>query len=159
MSRSKTAKIRLVEPDPKYQSRTVAKLINRIMIGGKKTVARNHVYKALETLQTELKKDALEILETALSAITPQMEVRSRRVGGAAYQVPMPVKTRRGSSLAIRWLVSEAAKRNNKEYHTFAEKLVAEIKEALAGEGGAIQKRNASHKMADANKAFAHFRW
>lgn len=159
MSRSKTAKIRQVEPDPKYQSRTVAKLINRIMIGGKKTIARNHVYSALETLQAELKKDPLEILETALGAITPQMEVRSRRVGGAAYQVPMPVKTRRGSALAIRWLVAEAAKRNNKEYHTFGEKLVAEIKEALAGEGGAIQKRNASHKMADANKAFAHFRW
>lgn len=159
MSRAKTIKIRQIEPDPQYQSRTVAKLINRIMIGGKKNVARNHVYKALETLEKDLKKDALEILETALTAITPQMEVRSRRVGGAAYQVPMPVKTRRGSSLAIRWLVAEASKRSNKEYHTFGEKLVAEIKEALNGEGGAVQKKNASHKMADANKAFAHFRW
>ena len=159
MARSKSTKPRQIEPDPKYQSRTVARLINRVMVSGKKSIARAHVYQALDILQKDLKLDPLEILDSALAAITPQMEVRSRRVGGAAYQVPMPVKTRRASSLAIRWLVGEAGKRPGKDYHTFSAKLVAEIKDPLGGEGGAIHKKTTSHKMADANKAFAHFRW
>lgn len=159
MSRSKKAKIRPIDPDPKYNSRQITKLINRVMTQGKKTIAQKHVYQALEIIAKQENKEALEVFEIALRNITPQMEVRSRRVGGAAYQVPMPVKTRRGSSLAIRWLVNEANKRSNKEHRSFAEKLAAEIIDATKNEGGAIQKKITSHKMADANKAFAHFRW
>lgn len=157
--RSKHTKRRTVNPDPIYNNRSVAKLINRIMKSGKKTVAEQHVYSALELLKKDLNQDPVDTLETALKNITPQMEVRSRRVGGAAYQVPMPVRPNRGSSLAIRWLVLEANKRSNKEHHTFAAKLVAEIKDALQNQGGAIQRKITSHKMAESNKAFAHFRW
>ena len=157
--RGKTAKKRIVEKDPIYQSRIVAKLINRSMKSGKKTVAEAHIYGALEIIKEKSKKDPLEVLEDAVKNITPQMEVRSRRVGGAAYQVPVPVREPRASSLAIRWLVMEAQKKSNKEFKTYKEKLVAEIMDAYNNEGGAIQKKHTSHKMADANKAFAHFRW
>ncbi|MPN01970.1 30S ribosomal protein S7 [bioreactor metagenome] len=105
------------------------------------------------------KKKALDVLQEALEKIKPQMEVRSRRVGGASYQVPMPVRGRRASSLVVRWLVTEANKRPNKQYHSYAEKLAAEILDALQEQGGAIEKRNTSHRMAEANKAFSHFRW
>ena len=159
MSRSKTIKPRQIEKDPKYNSRLVSKLVNRVMLSGKKTVAQKQVYAALESLKKDVKSDPVETLENALKNITPQMEVRSRRVGGAAYQVPMPVRPRRGTSLSLRWLVQEAGKRPNKEYHSFSAKLAAEIKDALNGEGGAFQKKINAHKMADANKAFAHFRW
>lgn len=159
MPRTKKNNIRPTKPDPIYNSKTVTQLINRIMVSGKKTIAARHVYAAMDILKKDLKADPLESLENALKNITPQMEVRSRRVGGAAYQVPMPVKTRRGSSLAIRWLVIEAGKRPSDQYHTYAEKLAAEIKDALQNEGTAIQKKLTSHKMAEANKAFAHFRW
>ncbi len=157
--RTKRATIRQTTPDPKYGSTQVAKLINYVMRDGKKSVAQKQVYMALDAIAAATKRDALEVLEEVLKKITPQMEVRSRRVGGAAYQVPMPVKPRRGFSLAVRWLIQEANKRPNKQYHTFAEKLVAEMQDALQEMGGAIAKRNNSHKMADANKAFAHFRW
>ena len=129
------------------------------MIDGKKAVAENNVYGAMDIIKEKTKKDPLEVLEVALKNITPQMEVRSRRVGGAAYQVPMPVKTHRGNSLAVRWLVTEAQKLPNKEYHTYKEKLATEIIDAYNNEGRAIQKKITSQKMADANKAFAHFRW
>jgi small subunit ribosomal protein S7 len=157
--RSKRPPIRQVEPDTKFGSVKVAKLINYAMRDGKKAAAQKQVYAALELVSAELKKDALELLDEVLNVITPQMEVRSRRVGGAAYQVPMPVKARRGSSLAVRWLILEANKRSSKQFRTFAEKLAAEMLDALQEQGGAISRRDTSHRMAEANKAFAHFRW
>jgi small subunit ribosomal protein S7 len=157
--RSKSANIRKVLGDARYNSQEVAKLINRVMLDGKHTVATKQVYAAMDLIAKKTKKDALEALTTALSLIAPKMEVRSRRIGGAAYQVPMPVSPRRQFSLGIRWLVTYAQKRSNSEYHTFGEKLAAEVVDALNGIGGAIKKRDDVHKMADANKAFSHFRW
>src|SRR5690606_16254983 len=143
----------------KYGSVLVTKLVNRSMKSGKKSVSQGVVYEALDIIEKKTKQKGLEVLESAIGKITPQMEVRSRRVGGAAYQVPVPVKAHRGSSLAIRWLLSEADKRSNKEFHSFADKLAAEILDALQETGGAIQKKINAHKMAEANKAFSHFRW
>jgi small subunit ribosomal protein S7 len=157
--RTKQASIRDVQPDVKYGSTRVTKLINYVMRDGKKTVAVKQVYAALEQLGEATGKTPIEAFEDVIRAVTPQMEVRSRRVGGAAYQVPMPVRDRRGFALALRWLVIEANKRSNRQYHTFAEKLVAEMLDALQNQGGAIAKKQTSHRMADANKAFAHFRW
>lgn len=157
--RAKRAKIRAIDPDPKYGSVKIAKLINRAMRDGKKTKAQKQVYAALEQVAEKLKKEPAEVLDMVVQAITPQMEVRSRRVGGAAYQVPMPVRGRRGFSLALRWLVIEANKRPNKMYHTFGEKLAAEMLDALENTGGSIQRKETSHRMAEANKAFSHFRW
>lgn len=157
--RTKKAKIRKIAPDAKYGSVLVSKLIHRSMKDGKKSVAQKQVYGALELVAKETKKKPAEALEEAITNITPQMEVRSRRVGGASYQVPMPVQARRASSLAIRWLVIEANKRSNKEFRSYAEKLSAEILSALENTGGAIEKKMTSHRMAEANKAFSHFRW
>lgn len=157
--RGKTARKRIVQKDTVYQSRQITKLINRSMKDGKRSIAEKNVYTALDIIKAKTKKDPMEVLETAFKNITPQMEVRSRRVGGAAYQVPMPVRPVRANSLVVRWLVTEAQKLSNKEYHTFAEKLASEIMNAANNEGGAIAKKMTMHKMADANKAFAHFRW
>ncbi len=157
--RSKAAPTREIKGDIVHNSTKVTMLINRVMINGKKTVAAKQVYKALELVAEKTKKKAAEVIDQVIYAVAPQMEVRSRRVGGAAYQVPMPVRPRRASSLAIRWLIIEATKRPNKTYHTFAEKLAAEMLDALDGAGGSIQKRDTTHRMAEANKAFAHFRW
>jgi len=148
-----------VELDPIYQSATVTKLINRVMKDGKKAVAEKQVYNALNLVADKTKQDGLMVFDQAIENITPKIEVRSRRVGGAAYQVPTPVKGKRAFALAIRWLVLEATKRPNGDYHTFAEKLTAEILDAANNQGGAIQKKLTMHKMAEANKAFAHFRW
>ena len=157
--RTKRATVRKIDPDGKYGSVKVSKLINYVMRDGKRSVAQKQVYNALEKLAEVSGKKSVEAFEDVIRAITPQMEVRSRRVGGAAYQVPMPVKPRRGFALALRWLVLEANKRPNKQYHTFAEKLVAEMLDALQEQGGAVNRKNTSHRMAEANKAFAHFRW
>lgn len=157
--RTKKAAIREITPDPKYNSVLVQRIINRSMLDGKKSVAQKQVYDALEIIAKDSKKKAIEVLEEAIEKIKPQMEVRSRRVGGASYQVPMPVRGRRASSLAVRWLVLEANKRSNKQYHSYAEKLAAEVLDAVKEEGGSIEKRNTSHRMAEANKAFSHFRW
>lgn len=157
--RAKKTKIREVAPDPKYLSTRVAKLINYVMLDGKRSVAQKQVYKALDLLQAQTKRPPLEVFEEVIRNITPQMEVRSRRVGGAAYQVPMPVRPKRGFALALRWLTQEANKRPNSQFHTFAEKLAAEMLDALQEQGGAINRRDTAHRMADANKAFAHFRW
>jgi small subunit ribosomal protein S7 len=157
--RAKKAVIRESIPDPKHGSTQVAKLISYVMYDGKKSVAQKEVYEALDLVESQTKRKALEVFEEVLMKVTPQMEVRSRRVGGAAYQVPMPVRPRRGFSLAVRWIIAEARKRSNKEYHTFAEKLAAEMMDALNEQGGAINKRDTVHRMAEANKAFAHFRW
>lgn len=157
--RSKKAKIKAIIPDPKFGSLKVAKLINRSMLDGKKSVAQKQVYNALEIAAEKAGKKPIELLDEVLENVTPQMEVRSRRVGGAAYQVPMPIRGRRGFSLAIRWLVEESNKRPNKQYHSYAEKLAAEMLDALDNQGGSIGKKNNSHRMAESNKAFSHFRW
>jgi len=157
--RTKQISLKPILPDPRYQSELVTKLINRVMKNGKKTVATKHVYRTLSLIEAEIKQPALEILLTALENIKPQTEVRSRRVGGAAYQVPMPISPRRQSALSIRWLVEAAALRSNSEHHTFSDKLAAEILAAYHEEGAAIKKRDDVHKMAEANRAFAHFRW
>jgi len=157
--RSKRAKKRLVIPDPIYQNRLVAKLINRVMKDGKKSIAQKHVYKALEIIQEKTKTDPVDFLREALDNVKPSMEVRSRRVGGAAYQVPVPVKGDKREALAIRWIIETARKRPNSQYHHFYDKLVAELIDAQQGQGGAIDKKTQIHKMAEANKAFAHFRW
>lgn len=157
--RAKRAQIREIQPDVVYGSPKISKFINYVMRDGKRTVAMKQVYAALEQAGQSTKQKPLEVFDAVIDVITPQMEVRSRRVGGAAYQVPMPVRPRRGFALALRWLVQEARKRPSKQYHTFAEKLVAEMLDALQNQGGAIQRKLTSHRMADANKAFAHFRW
>lgn len=157
--RAKTFPKREIDPDIKYDSKRIAKLINYVMKSGKKRVARKHVYFALKKVADATDKDPVEVFEEVVKAIKPQMEVRSRRVGGAAYQVPMPVKARRGFALALRWLVQEANKRPNREYQNFGEKLAAEMLDALNNKGGAIARKETSHRMAEANKAFAHFRW
>lgn len=157
--RTKKHKTRQIKPDPKYNSVLVAKLVNRSMRSGKKEIARKHVYQALENASKKLKLKPAEIVEQIVEKVAPKKEVRSRRVGGASYQIPVPVKPRRATSLVLRWLVVEANKRPNKEYKTYANKLTAEILAAFEDKGGAIDKRNQSHRMAQANKAFAHFRW
>lgn len=157
--RSKSSKIKPTLLDSKYGSAEVAKLINRVMVNGKKIIAEKHVYAAMDILAEKTKQNALDVLLAALSNIKPKTEVRSRRIGGAAYQVPMPVTPRRQFSLSIRWLVEFANSKSNSEFHTFGEKLAAEIMDAYNNTGAAIKKRDDVHRMADANKAFAHFRW
>ncbi|NIT03979.1 30S ribosomal protein S7 [Candidatus Saccharibacteria bacterium] len=148
-----------MSPDEVYQSQLVAKLINRTMRQGKKSIAQKHVYKAFDLVEKETKKNPLEIFHQALENVKPKMEVRPRRVGGASYQVPMPVKGERRESLAIRWLIQAAQARSNKEYHHFYEKLAAELQAAAKKEGGAVARKEEIHKIAEASKAFAHFRW
>ncbi len=157
--RTGKAKIRQIKPDPVYKSTALAKLINRSMKHGKKTIAQTQVYKALDIIKQKTNKSPLDAFEAAIEAITPKMQVRSRRVGGATYQVPMPVRPHRGFSLAVRWLVAESRKRPNKQFHTFSEKLAAEILDTIKGESGSLNKKAEAHKQADANKAFSHFRW
>ncbi|MGI5828211.1 MAG: 30S ribosomal protein S7 [Patescibacteria group bacterium] len=160
MARSGRIKKRLLQPDPLYGNRLITRLINNVMQDGKKTIAQKQVYKSMEIAGAQLKReDPVEIVREALDNIKPIMEVRSRRVGGATYQVPMPVKGDRREALAIRWLINAARQRPNSEYHSFAEKLAAEFVAALNNEGAAIKKRNDTHRAAEANKAFAHFRW
>jgi small subunit ribosomal protein S7 len=157
--RSKTTNIKRVEGDVKYNSLEVAKLINRVMFDGKKSVAEKQVYAAMDLIEKKTGAKALDVLMTALGNIKPKTEVRSRRIGGAAYQVPMPVSPRRQFSMSIRWLVEFSNKKSNSEFHTYAEKLAAEIMDAYNNAGASIKKRDDVHRMADANKAFSHFRW
>lgn len=157
--RGKRASKRVIAPDEVYRSLTVARLINRVMRQGKKTVAQRHVYKAFNLVEEKTKKNPLEIFQKALENVKPKVEVRPRRVGGASYQVPIPVKGDRRESLAIRWLIQAAQAKPNKEYHHFYEKLAAELVDAANREGGAVAKKEEIHKIAEANKAFAHFRW
>ncbi len=159
MARGGVKKTRVVtEPDPIYGSHMLAKFTNRLMKDGKKTTAQRLVYNALEIIESK-GQDPLETFEKALDNIGPKVEVRSRRVGGAAYQVPTEVRGPRRQSLAIRWLLEAVAKRPNSEYKTFSEKLAAEILDAAKGEGEAMRKKDVAHRMAEANKAFAHFKW
>lgn len=157
--RAKAANIKRVEGDVRYNSLEVAKLINRAMNDGKKEVSQKQVYKAMDIIAQKTGAKALDVLMTALNNIKPKTEVRSRRIGGAAYQVPMPVSPRRQFSISIRWLIEFSNKRSNSEYHTYGEKLAAEIMDAYNGQGATIKKRDDVHRQADANKAFAHFRW
>lgn len=160
MSRKGQSKIRKLAPDTRFQSVVVAKIINRTMFGGNKVAAQKQVYNALDLFQKESKsEDILTSLEQALDNIKPKVEVRPRRIGGAVYQVPTPVRASRQYSLAIRWLVLSARKHPNKQYHTFAGKLCAELMAALNNEGASVAKRQEVERMAEANKAFAHLRW
>lgn len=129
------------------------------MKDGKKSVAQKHIYQALDILKEKTKTDSLTALRQALDNVKPSMEVRSRRIGGAAYQVPSPVRGDRKESLSIRWVINAARARSNREFHRFSQKLAAELFDALNNQGGAIEKKNQMTKMAEANKAFSHFRW
>ena len=156
MSRKKRAPIRKIYPDPKYQSMVISKFINSIMYDGKKTTAEKILYDALDKIKSKNNEDPLKIFNNAISNVRPNLEVRSRRVGGATYQVPVEVKASRGQALALRWLLEATRKRKNK---SMSDKLYNEIMDASQNKGSAIKKREDTHKMAESNKAFAHFRW
>ena len=158
MPRRGAVRPRETEPDPIYKNRLVAKLINRSMHDGKKSVTQKEVYAAFDLIKAQ-GEDPIKVFSLALENVKPGMEVRPRRIGGAAYQVPMPVRGGRRESLAIRWLIASANARSNSEFHSYAEKLAAELKDAAAGAGGAVKKRTDMERMAEANRAFAHFRW
>jgi len=145
-----------VLPDPIYNSKIVTKLINNIMLDGKKTVAQKIVYDAFDTVKTKENKNALEVFEAAMNNVMPVLEVKARRVGGATYQVPIEIRAERRQTLALRWLVSYARSRHER---TMAEKLAAEIIEAVNNTGGAFKRKEEMHRMAEANKAFAHYKW
>lgn len=147
---------RKLQPDAKYRSVTVTKFMNKVMSKGKKNTADRIVYDALDIIQTAAKRDPIEVLEQALKNATPALEVRPRRVGGATYQVPVEVRVERANALAIRWLLGSARARSGK---SMAEKLANEIQDAARGQGAAIKKREDTHKMAEANRAFVHYRW
>ena len=153
--RGKIAK-REVLPDPLYNSEIVTRLINNIMLDGKKGVAQKIVYGAFDIVAEKTGKDALEAFQEALENIMPVLEVKARRVGGATYQVPMEVRPERRQTLGLRWLTTYSRARNER---TMQERLAAEIMDALNETGGAVKKRDETHRMAEANKAFAHFRW
>ncbi|HOP65643.1 MAG TPA: 30S ribosomal protein S7 [Bacilli bacterium] len=154
--RKKRAEVRDVLPDPVYNSKVVTKLINQIMIGGKKGTAQKILYDAFKIIEKETKRNPLDVYNEALENIKPALEVKSRRVGASNYQVPIEVREERSGSLALRWLVNYAKLRSGK---SMSEKLANEIMDAAKGVGGAVKKREDTHKMAEANKAFAHYRW
>ncbi|TDV23552.1 small subunit ribosomal protein S7 [Mycoplasmopsis mustelae] len=156
MSRKKSAPIREVLADPVFNSVVVTKLINQIMLDGKKSIAQDILYSAFELIKNKTNKDPMEVFLAAVENITPQLEIRTRRIGGTNYQVPTEVPTRRKQTLALRWLVQYARLRNEK---TMDICLANEIIDASNKTGGAIKKREDTHKMAEANRAFAHFRW
>lgn len=147
---------REVLPDPVYQSRVLTKLINQVMLDGKKSLAENLVYRAMEIVKEKTGKEPLEVFEAAMKNIMPILEVKARRVGGANYQVPIEVRHERKQTLAIRWLTRYSRERAG---HTMEEKLANEIMDAAVGAGASAKKREDTHKMAEANKAFAHYRW
>lgn len=147
---------REVLPDPMYNNKVVTKLINSIMLDGKKGVAQKIVYDAFAMVAEKKDKDALECFEEALANITPLLEVKARRVGGATYQVPMEIRPERRQALGLRWLVLYSRKRNER---TMAERLSNEILDALNNAGGAVKKKDETHKMAEANRAFSHYKW
>ena len=156
MSRKKRAPKRVFYPDPKYSSLVLAKFINFVMYDGNKTISEKIIYDALEKIKNKTKEDPIKIFNDAVSNIRPNLEVRSRRVGGATYQVPQEVKTKRSQTLALRWLLEASRKRKNK---TMSEKLFNELMDASQRKGLSIKKREDTHKMAESNKAFAHYRW
>ena len=155
MRRAGAAK-REVLPDPKYGSRLVAKFVNIMMIRGKKSVAERIMYDALTSVEERAKQEALKMFKTAIDNVKPAVEVKSRRVGGSTYQVPVEVRPDRRTSLAMRWMIVAA---RNRPERSMAEKLAAELLDAANNRGAAVKKREDTHKMAEANKAFAHYRW
>jgi small subunit ribosomal protein S7 len=152
----KKIKKHLISPDPVYNNLTVAKFINQIMRQGKKTIARKIVYGAFEIIKEKTKKEPLEVFEAALKNVSPLLEVKPKRVGGATYQVPVEVRGERKITLAMRWIISGAKLKKGKP---MKEKLAAELIDALNNTGWAIKKKNDTHRMAEANRAFAHFAW
>lgn len=156
MPRRRVIAKREILPDPKFNNQVVAKFINHVMVSGKKAVAESIVYGALDRVQARDNADPIEVFEKALDAIAPMVEVKSRRVGGATYQVPVEVRPSRRHALAMRWLVDSARSRSEK---SMAARLAGEFMDAAEGRGSAVKKREDTHRMADANKAFAHYRY
>ena len=156
MSRKNRAPQRIFYPDPKYESLVLSKFINFIMYDGNKTAAEKIIYTAFKQIKDKAKGDPIKIFNDAINNIRPNLEVRSRRVGGATYQVPQEVKSKRSQTLALRWLLEATRKRKNK---TMSDKLLNELMDAAQNKGAAIKKREDTHKMAESNKAFAHYRW
>ena len=156
MSRKKTQPKKIVTADPIFNSTIIPKLINSIMYDGKKVVAEKIVYEAIEKIKSKTKEEPINVFNEAINNIKPTVEVRSRRVGGATYQVPVEVKTKRAQALAIRWLVDASRKRKDKH---MSDKIFNELYDAYEKKGSAVKKKEDVHKMAEANKAFAHFRW
>ena len=156
MSRRRRAEKREILPDPKFKDLVLSKFMNNLMLDGKKSVSEKIVYGALDRIKEKSGNEPLSIFKDALYKVKPQVEVRSRRVGGATYQVPMEVRSSRSQALAIRWLIDASRKRNE---NTMVERLSNELMDAASNRGSAIKKREDTHKMADANKAFAHYRW
>ena len=156
MPRRRVAAQRVILPDPKFKDGSVAKFINTLMLNGKKSIAERVMYRALDQVARRTKKDPIAVFEEALENVRPQVEVRSRRVGGATYQVPVEVRPVRRSALAMRWLVDSARKRSEKSMDL---RLAGELIEASENRGTAAKKREDTHRMAEANKAFAHYRW
>ncbi|GKT08344.1 30S ribosomal protein S7 [Desulforhabdus sp. TSK] len=156
MPRRREVAKRYVLPDPKYNSKLAAKFINNVMRRGKKSVAENIFYGALDLIEQRSKQDPLEMFNKALDNIRPIIEVKSRRVGGATYQVPVEVRHERRDALAMRWLINYANQRSEK---TMVQRLAGELQDAAQGRGASVKKREDTHRMAEANKAFAHYRW
>lgn len=154
--RKARAKKRYVLPDPKFGSELVSKFVNQLMLDGKKSLSYNIFYSALELIEKRTSENGLEVFQNALNNVMPQVEVRSRRVGGATFQVPTEVRPDRKVSVGIKWMISYARRRNEKTMH---ERLAFEIMAAAKGEGAAVKKKEDTHKMAEANKAFSHFRF
>ena len=156
MSRRHAAEKRDILPDPKFGDRVLSKFMNNLMIDGKKSIAEGIVYGAFERVEGKLKRAPVEVFHEALENIKPTVEVRSRRVGGATYQVPVEVRPERREALSIRWMIGAARKRNE---NTMIERLAGELMDAINSRGTAVKKREDTHKMAEANKAFSHYRW
>ena len=156
MSRKRKAPKKIQVLDPKFKSSIIPKLINSIMLDGKKTVAEKIVYEAIDKIKSKSKEEPITIFNNAISNIRPIVEVRSRRVGGATYQVPVEVKAKRSQALALRWLIDASRKRKDKN---MSDRIFNEIYDAYQNRGSAIKKKEDTHKMAESNKAFAHFRW
>ena len=156
MSRRHAAEKREILPDAKFGDRVLTKFMNNLMYDGKKSVAEGIVYGAMDRVESKLRKAPIEVFHEALDNIKPSVEVRSRRVGGATYQVPVEVRPERREALAIRWLIDASRKRNE---NTMQERLAGELVDAVQNRGSAVKKREDTHKMADANKAFSHYRW
>ncbi len=156
MSRRHRAEKRVINPDPKFGDLVLSKFMNNLMIDGKKSVAERIVYGALDTVEGKTKQDPLALFHEALENIAPSVEVRSRRVGGATYQVPVEVRTERKQALAIRWLIAAARNRNE---DTMVGRLSGELLDASSNRGAAVKKREDTHRMAEANRAFSHYRW
>ena len=156
MARRRRPEKRIILPDPRYGDLVLSKFMNSVMLDGKKAVAEGIVYTAMETVETRAKRDPIGVFHDALNNVKPGIEVRSRRVGGATYQVPVEVRTERSQALAIRWLISAA---RNRSETTMAARLSGELMDAANNRGNAVKKREDTHRMAEANRAFSHYRW